>query len=343
MFMTNAPASTPIPAPAKPSDDELLNQALETPHFRKGHTQPGSSPEVGSSTQQPTEVEYRQWQIGSNDSYRPAGLTRSALPAGVYTFNMDNIGLVIRRLRVISDELLALPDTANERVLQGMTTFWQRQDLYRKHGLLYKRGILLWGPPGGGKTATLTLLSLQLQRQDGIVIVCYNPELCSYGMSQLRRIEPTRPLICIIEDIDEVIQQYGEHHLLALLDGENQVENIVNIATTNYPERLGARIVNRPSRFDERILVGMPSLAARRVYLEKVAHSLHGADLARWVNETDGLSIAHLRELAAAVLCLGQPYAEVLARLRTMRHQIRERDGMGGSASGFGLGADAGA
>lgn len=317
-------------------ENELLNQTLEA-----GQTGPASnqnarvkdeSPQPSSPSQ--TTQEYRQWQISPNDCFRPAGLTRKKLPAAVYAFEEDPYGLFIRQIRVISDDLLPLPDSANERVLKGMEVFWSRQSKYRDHGLLYKRG-----PPGSGKTATLQLLTQRLlgPELDGIVVLCSHPRLTSAGLAALRRIEPDRRLICLFEDIDEIIGMHGEHQILALLDGENQVENIVNIATTNYPERLGARIVNRPSRFDERIFVGMPSPPARSIYLRKVCIGMEETRIEEWVRDTEGLSIAHLRELAASVLCLGQSYSDVLARLRTMRHRIRDNEGIGGGVGFAGV------
>jgi hypothetical protein len=118
--------------------------------------------------------------------------------------------------------------------------------------------------------------------------------------------------------LDELIKRHGEHEILSLLDGEFQIDNVVNLATTNFPEVLGARIVNRPSRFDERILVDMPSAAARMKYLQHATSEddVDEATLRRWVKETEGMSVAHLRELVVAVYCLGQPYDSVLDRRR---------------------------
>lgn len=321
------------------NEDDQLNKILDTalmfPNRQQGTEAANTLPTMVQP--QTDSIEFRQWQIGANDTFRPAGLTRETLPGGVYIFETDQYGNIFARMvKVITDALILLPDNASERVLEGMRTYWQMEDRYRRHGLLYKRGILLWGPPGSGKTATLTLLSKNLIDSGGIVVMCSHPGITSAGLAALRRIEPTRRLICIMEDIDEIIQRHGEHELLALLDGENQVENIVMLATTNYPDRLGARIVNRPSRFDERILVGMPSAAARRTYLRKVVGEMDTEEIERWVVGTDQLSIAHLRELAAAVLCLGQDYESVLSRLKSMRYRPKERDGVMDQPVGFG-------
>jgi len=311
------------------TDDQILNDILADALGDDSQTQSETQPKDYYDSCRQTaisneSIEYRQWQIGSNDTYRPAGLTREALPPGVYSFERDDMGLVVKIIKVITDSLIILPDNASEKVLMGMKKFWEMESKYRKHGLLYKRGILLFGPPGSGKTATITLLSKDLLDAGGIVVMCEDPFITAKGLAAIRRIEPNRRIICIIEDIDENIQKYGEHDLLALLDGENQVENIVMLATTNYPDRLGARIVNRPSRFDERIFVGMPSAAARKIYLRKVVGEI--PELDQWVNDTDQLSIAHLRELSAAVKCLDQDYDVVLSRLKLMKHKLKDVD-----------------
>jgi len=158
------------------------------------------------------------------------------------------------------------------------------------------------------------------------VVFCSHPKETLVLMSIIRKIEPRRPLIVVMEDIDEIINSHGEHIILSLLDGENQTDNVVFLATTNYPERLGERILNRPSRFDERIMIDVPSESARRAYLSAVAE-LDAATLDHWVAETAGLSVAHLHELVVAVFCLDQDYDIVMKRLRAMMERPKDKEG----------------
>jgi hypothetical protein len=255
----------------------------------------------------------RQWGI-SDGQYRPIGLTAAKIKAGVYEFEY-NMGLFLAPVEVVTDDLIELPDPTCAQVLAGIERFWAMESRYRKHGLLYKRSVGLQGPPGGGKTATLILLGRRLIALDGLVIM-FN-SYAEKGLALLRKIKPQRRIVCIMEELDDILEN-DESEVLSLLDGETQVDGIVYVATTNHFDKLPATIINRPSRFDEWIEVGMPSPACRRVYLEKVAPKLTRNQRARWVRDTQGFSVAHLKELAAAVLCLDYPYEQVLERLRKM-------------------------
>ena len=270
---------------------------------------------------------HSQWALGGNGRYMPVGSTVSVLPAGVYEpFAVPGMwGL--EQAKVVSDGIYVLPDMATEVVLEEVRKFWASEDKYRKHKLLYKRGIILWGPPGGGKTVAVKLLMNELVKRDGIVVVAQNIQLATMCLKAIRRIEPKRNLIVVLEDIDEIINYNGESNVLSLLDGENSVDNVLNIATTNYPERLGARIFNRPSRFDRRVFVGMPSDEARKAYLKQATGAgLTGETLDQWVKDTNEMSIAHMRELVAAVYCLDQPYGDVIDRLQKMAKQVKTQD-----------------
>jgi hypothetical protein len=74
-----------------------------------------------------------------------------------------------------------------------------------------------------------------------------------------------------------------------------------------------------PSRFNTTRYVGMPSLAARRMYLQTKEPSLSGEELAHWAHHTEGFSLAHLRELIIAVRCFGQSFEAALERIESIR------------------------
>jgi SpoVK/Ycf46/Vps4 family AAA+-type ATPase len=283
-----------------------------------------------------TDMDYSQWQVGPNGKFRAAAQTIPSLHPGVYKVQQDDNGIFLQLQNVISDNIVELPETANVKVLDGMKKFWSSRDKYDKFGLIYKRGVLLWGPPGSGKSVTINLLMKELITAGGIVLICAHPDLMEAMLGRIRQMEAERPIIVVLEDIDEIIDKHGEHSILSMLDGENQIANVVYLATTNYPERLGARIVNRPSRFDERIFVGMPSPVARKAYLKFAAKEIDEVTLERWTADTKNFSIAHLRELVAASFCLEQPYEEVLKRLRSMTEKPKFVDGFRKGSAGFG-------
>lgn len=244
--------------------------------------------------------------------------TVDSIPAGYYKFTSNQqLGIGIVKSNVNFDELFELPFKESDEIISDIKKFWDSKEKYIEYNYTHKRGILLYGKPGNGKTSIINLLTLELiNKYNGIVFSINTPDdlndFKEFVPYILRNIEPDRPIICTIEDIDSILSNYGQStksSFLNLLDGSNQVTNIVYVATTNYPDLLEENITNRPSRFDRRYEIGLPDENVRRTYIEKKIKDddLKNINLEYWVKQTEGYSISHIKELIISVIILGNP------------------------------------
>lgn len=272
----------------------------------------------------------------TGDVYIPTTSTVRTLPPDCYTMSLSMDGqFKFQAQKLVTDDLLRLPDSKSDAVIAEVEHFWTLKDKFKKYGFAHKRGFMLFGPPGSGKTSTIAIIINDMIKRGGIVLLGENPAIMAMGLKSLRAIEPERPLVVILEDIDTIIFNYGESMVLSILDGEAQVENVVFIATTNYPEKLDGRIINRPSRFDKIVKIGMPNAQARELFLKSKLDSLEkdGVDL---VKETEGFSIAHLKEMIISTYCQESPIREVLDRLKGMKKTPKSSED--NTPVGFGMG-----
>jgi SpoVK/Ycf46/Vps4 family AAA+-type ATPase len=123
-------------------------------------------------------------------------------------------------------------------------------------------------------------------------------------------------MVCVFEDIDATIEKYGDGELLQWLDGNCQVDNAVNLASTNYPEKLDPHVVARPRRFDRVLEIKMPTDSQREAYLRRKLVHLADVEILDWVHRTAGLSFASLAELIISVCCLANDFDQTIEILR---------------------------
>lgn len=270
---------------------------------------------------------YCQWSQDNNSTFFPTKKTTNKLPVGVYNIWQDPNGRIFfEKQTIVSDGILRFPQTNCDTIVKEIETFWQREEKFALHDINYTRGLLLYGVPGGGKSCILKLIMQDVVGRGGI-IVNFNcsPELFSRGMNSLREIEPETPIVVLMEDIDAIIRKYNESEVLNILDGVGKIRKVVYLATTNYPEVLGQRIINRPSRFDKRFRIELPNEESRRIYLEflmeKDSELKDKVNIDQWVKDTEDFTLAHIKELFVAVCIIGNEYNEALETLQEMQNK----------------------
>ena len=266
----------------------------------------------------------------------PAKVDR--IPAAVYRYvcvSSDRNAFVQQPINV--DELLNMPDSLCDSILKEVQQFINNENNFKYYNVLHRRGYLFYGMAGGGKSSLVQQIIHKIIKQDGVVLLCGNPTLLEAGLQEFRKVEPDRFIVCLYEDIDALIRVYGESKILSVLDGESQINKVLNIATTNYPELLDKRIVGRPRRFDRVIKIDYPTPAVRRHYF-KHKLKLEEVELDNWVNATDRFTFAAMAELLISVKCLGKNFDEAVKILRELQDtNCSSADFSNGTKVGFGI------
>lgn len=279
-----------------------------------------------------------------NGQFTPCGLTTKTLEPNVYKISKcHNVGLVFSRVSIKIEDLIHFPDSNSEKIIKEITCFWEKGEIFENFGLPHKRGILLWGNPGSGKSATVQLVMKDVIERGGVVFLFDVPSIFIDGYQAFRSIQPETPVVIVMEDLDEIIHRWGENEVLQILDGVHKIHRTVFLSTTNYPQKLKARVINRPSRFDKRFKIGFPNKECRKIYLESIQskfnknNGIKDIDIDKWVEDTEEFSFAHLKELFVANKILGDDYDEALETLRSMRNKVvtEEEDEFNKSKVGF--------
>ncbi|CAL7942836.1 unnamed protein product [Xylocopa violacea] len=172
-----------------------------------------------------------------------------------------------RRRRPIDSVIL---DTGvAERIIHDCREFIKNPSWYIDRGIPYRRGYLLYGPPGCGKSSFITALAGELER--GICVLNLSERgLTDDRLNHLLAVAPQQTII-LLEDIDAAFASREESKeiksaydglnrvtfsgLLNCLDGVASTEARILFMTTNYLERLDPALI-RPGRVDVKEYIG---------------------------------------------------------------------------------------
>lgn len=205
-------------------------------------------------------------------------------------------------------EDLILPAGQVEAIRDDVRRFLGAKALYAQHRVPWKRGLLLVGPPGNGKTHMVRAIVREAARACLYVkSLRANRSGIEDNIAQVfERARAAAPCVVVLEDLDCLIDEPSRSVLLNELDGFAANDGLLIIATTNHPEKLDRSLLDRPSRFDRKFHFGLPAPAERLRYLEawqatvEPALKMSAPALMALGDGTHGFSFAYLKELTLA-------------------------------------------
>ncbi|KAF4575048.1 hypothetical protein EYR36_006404 [Pleurotus pulmonarius] len=192
--------------------------------------------------------------------------------------------------------------------------FFSSQEVYRQLAIPWKRGLIMHGPPGNGKTISLKAI---MKSCDALGFSpLYVKSFQSYKGEEgamadvFDKARQVSPCVVILEDLDSLINDRNRSFFLNQLDGLEGNDGLLVIGTTNHFDRLDPGLSTRPSRFDRKFLFDDPDLEERTLYCKYWQTKLESNDEIEFpdvlVDEVAGLterfSFAYLKEAFVSTL-----------------------------------------
>jgi len=257
--------------------------------------------------------------IGATTVIRP--LSRSATEeVSVGSVTLDDVG-----------DMVATKQALTEAVLWPL----QHPETFQRLGVAPPRGVLLYGPPGCGKTFVVRALAssgrLSVHAVKGAELMDKWVGSSEKAVRELfQRARDSAPSLVFLDEIDALAPRRGQSFdsgvtdrvvsaLLTELDGIEPLRDVVVLGATNRPELIDPALL-RPGRLEKLVFVEPPDAQARREILRTAGKSIPlsaDVDLDALAGELDGYSaadcVALLREAALTAMRRSIDAADVTA------------------------------
>jgi hypothetical protein len=213
------------------------------------------------------------------------------------------VNVRFHELPAVSDDEIILPPETLSLVKRNSVHFFEHADVLRRSGRSLKRGLLLHGVPGTGKTLTAKWLSTNLKE---VTVILLSGEQLWHVKECCQLARALAPSLVIMEDVDLIAEerQTVSHHtalhqLLNEMDGLDSDAEVIFLLTTNRPEVIEPALANRPGRIDQAIHFPLPDAECRQRLFALYGKGLNlsNVNVERFVKRTDGASPAFIKEL----------------------------------------------
>lgn len=244
--------------------------------------------------------------------------------------------------RQVERDQVILPEGLLERIERQVSGIAAHRDFLREHDQHLKRGVLLFGPPGTGKTHVINYLLGQLPDFTVVLVSGTAVDKIAQACDIARKLAPA---LVIVEDVDLIAEDRGARGgshplLLQLLNELDGIDNDVDVAfilTTNQIEVLERALAARPGRVDLAVEVPLPDQEGRRRLFQLYAGGLglEPAVLDRFADRCEGVTASFAKEATRrATLIAGvrgatrveeRDFAQSLDELLSQRDDLTRR------------------
>ncbi|MGW5684824.1 AAA family ATPase [Nonomuraea sp. NPDC003754] len=216
------------------------------------------------------------------------------------------------RPRMTADQVI-LPGDVLATIERHIVEIGEHAVRLRANGQHLKRGLLLHGPPGTGKTHTVRYLMGRMRDCTVIVMTGSAIRYVTQAAGLARRLQPA---IVVLEDVDLVARDRsytadGNPLLFALLDAMDGVgadADVTFVLTTNRADVLERALADRPGRVDLAVEIPKPDAGGRAALLRLYAGDLRlEADLEPIVARTEGATASFFKELLRRAVLAALP------------------------------------
>lgn len=199
-------------------------------------------------------------------------------------------------------------DDVKKALLETIQLPLLHEDLMKQYNVKASKGILLFGPPGCGKTLIVKAATGELK---AAFITLSGAELMKKGYTQavsvlkesFLRAKENTPAIIFIDEIETIAPSRDRGgggivgQLLTEMDGVKELKGVVVIGATNKPDILDAAIL-RPGRFDKIFYIPPPDFETRKqIFFINLGQFVAGIDLDLLAQETEGFSGADITSI----------------------------------------------